>query len=144
MRGKCYGFSVFLDERKIKNVRVFWFSKMRGKQRRLGFSFKVQCPWEIKQFVYFSVPVECRVGDSFFFLAFSDMETDLEDKEGHIRYKNPIQYKMHKDLIIFHINIRFLKLEKLEFENLYYFGINRSKHKYPKSNGFKNHYKIKI
>ena len=54
------------------------------------------------------------MGDSFFFLAFSDMETDLEDKEGHIKYKNPIQYKVHKNLIIFHINIHFLKLEKLE------------------------------
>ena len=44
------------------------------------------------------------------------MEIDLEDKEGHIRYKNPIQHKVHKDLIIFHINIRFLKLEQLEFK----------------------------
>ena len=72
MRGKCYGFSVFLDERKIKKVRVFWFSKMRGKQGRLGFSFKVQCPWEMKQinsfcFVCFSVQVGCQVGDSYYF-----------------------------------------------------------------------------
>ena len=44
------------------------------------------------------------------------METDLEDREGHIGYKKPIQHKVHKDLIIFHINIRFLKLEKLEFK----------------------------
>ena len=42
------------------------------------------------------------------------METNLEDKEGHIRYKNLIQHKVYKDLIIFPINIRFLKLEKLE------------------------------
>ena len=51
-----------------------------------------------------------------FFLGFSDVETNLEDGEGHIGYKNPIKHKVHKDLIIFHINIRFLKLEKLEFK----------------------------
>ena len=76
---------------------MFWFSKMRGKQGRLGFSFKVQCPWEMKQidsfcFVCFSVLIGCRAGDSLFssFLAFSDVETDLEDREGHIGYKKPI------------------------------------------------------
>ena len=75
MRGKDQGFSVFLDETKIKKVRVFQFSKMRGKQGRLGFSFNVQCPWEMKQiysfcFVCFSVLVGRRVGDSFFFSIF--------------------------------------------------------------------------
>ena len=44
------------------------------------------------------------------------METELEDKEGHIGYKKPIQHRVHQDLIIYHIYVCFLKLEKLEFK----------------------------
>ena len=38
------------------------------------------------------------------------MEIELEDKEGHIGYKKPVQHQVHKDLICF------LKSEKLEFK----------------------------
>ena len=54
--------------------------------------------------------------DFFLFLGFSDVETDLEDREGHVGYKKPNQDKVHENLINFHINICFLKLEKLGFK----------------------------
>ena len=109
MRGKGQGVLVFQNERKTRKIRVqFQGSVSMGDEANRSFLF---C-------LFFCSGIMLGRRQFFFlsFLNFSNVETDLEDRERHIGYKKPIQHKVHKDLRIFHSNICFLKLEKLEFK----------------------------